>query len=319
MQIKTFLNSFRKYFCLILLLFAFPATAQDSLETGILPKKVKHRLQIRHDNDFMALTDRYYSFGLMAGYTLALDRGLFATGKEQLYIELMQGAITPGDKKAEAIEEMDRPYVGFLTLNSGWSYASRNFMLRSSLLTGLGGPGSGAGSFQQWYHNSVVVSDPPTWSVEMKNNFYLNGYADITREWKLSPNPFSIYLALNGEVAFGSKDVYTQPELSMYFGRRNSLPQSMAYGQIGTTQREIFFSLTAGYRYVHHNAFLQGSTLNSDYLFTVNPEQNLLYAGFDFMHRFEQNEYWVGFRMNSPETANSGAHHYFIFSYARNF
>lgn len=119
-------------------------TAQDSTTSKMPEKIIKNQIALRHDNDFMALTDRYYSFGLYASYTYRPEKGLSGTGSEQFSFEIGQGAITPGDKKAVAISDMDRPYVGFLTINSGWSFVHGRYMFEHHLLLGLGGSGFGS-------------------------------------------------------------------------------------------------------------------------------------------------------------------------------
>lgn len=288
-----------------------PDTKQDTL--------IEHQLRLHHDNDFITLTDRYYSSGLFLHYTHLLKNGVLNEDNEQLTFSIGQEVYTPSDIETTEISEQDRPYVGFLALKAGWSYVKKKHGINSSLLLGVAGNASGAGGFQRWYHKVFVISDPPVWVGEMENSLHANLYASYRREWQLAPNPFSITLVAQPALAFGTRDVYAHADLVAYFGRRNSLDSSMAYNRIGSTQREIFFSLRAGYRYVSHNALLEGNALGDTSVLLVPANNEIIYAGFDVQHRFGKNEYWFGYRIQSPEASTTESHKYVILSYARNF
>ncbi len=280
---------------------------------------VKHQLGIRHDNDFFVLTDRYYSFGLFLTYKHRLSNGIFTREYEQLNFRLGVEAFTPDDTSTEIIEEMDRPYAGYLGLNGGWSLASPENFLNVQMEVGLAGRSSGAGAFQRWYHNAVVVSDPQSWVAELSDTFHLNLYTQYAREWQVAPNPFGVRFAIHPEVAYGSRDQYLQPEVVAYFGRRAEMNSSIAYGQIGSTEREIFFAFRFAYRWVGHNGLLEGNAFGDDSLYLVEPFESFYRVGFDFKHRFDRNDYQVSYRFHSDETSMMQTHHYLILSYARSF
>jgi len=281
---------------------------------------IENQLRLHHDNDFFTLTDRYYSSGLFLNYTHLLKNGILDGDNEQLTFSIGQEVYTPSNTETPEISEQDRPYVGFLALKWGWSYVKKNHGISASLLLGLAGNASGAGGFQRWYHNVLVVSDPPIWVGEMENSLHVNLYASYRREWQIAPNPFSIVLVAQPELAFGTRDVYAHTDLIAYFGRRSPLARSMAYNRIGSIQREIFFSLRAGYRYVVHNAMLEGNALGDDTsVFLIPASKEIIYAGVDLQHRFGKNEYWFGYRIQSAEASTTQNHKYVILSYARNF
>ena len=279
----------------------------------------KHQIEFRHDNDFIVLTDRYYSSGIFLTYRKRLEKGLFHSEQEQLTFSIGQVAITPTDVKSEVIDDLDRPYAGFLGLNSGWSFTKNNRGIDFNLLVGVAGKASGAGDFQRWYHNAIVRSDPQAWSGEIENSVHMNLYMSYIYEWRLSPNPFSVYVTVNPQLAFGTKDVYIHPELIAYFGRRNALSSSKAHNRIGDGNRELFFSLSVGYCFIGHNALLEGNALGDNSIYLVDPKKTVLYAGFDFLHRYGQNDYKFGYRINSAETEATVAHKYIILSFARSF
>ncbi len=280
---------------------------------------IKHQLRLHHDNDFITLTDRYYSSGLFLNYTYLLKNGLLKGENEQITFSIGQEIYTPSDTKTKEISEQDRPYVGFLALKGGWSFVKKRHGFDVGFLLGVAGNASGAGGFQRWYHNEIVVSDPPIWVGEMKNSLHVNLYGIYRREWQLAPNPFSISLVVQPALAFGTRDVYAHTDLIAYFGRRNPLSSSIGYNRIGSTRREIFFSLRTGYRYVGHNALLEGNALGDTSVLLVPANKEIIYAGFDLQHRFEKNEYWFGYRIQSAEASTTESQKFVVLSYARNF
>lgn len=280
---------------------------------------IKHQLRFQHDNDFFTLTDRYYSSGLFLSYTHLLENGLLDGENEQITFSIGQEVYTPTVIKTTEISEQDRPYVGFLSLKGGWSFVKKKHGIDMSILLGVAGKASGAGGFQRWYHNVFVVSDPPKWIGEMENSLHVNLYVNYLRELQLAPNPFSISLVVQPALAFGTRDVYAHTDLIAYFGRKNPLSSSMGYNRIGSTQREIFFSLRAGYRYVGHNALLEGNALGDTSIFLVAANKQIIYAGLDVQHRFGKNEYWFGYRVQSAEAITTESHKFVVLSFARNF
>ncbi|WP_204260416.1 lipid A deacylase LpxR family protein [Muriicola jejuensis] len=278
-----------------------------------------HQLSLQHDNDFFALSDRYYSSGLFLSYTRRLSTWEKGDENQQITLKLGQEVYTPADIKAREISEQDRPYVGFLGLRTGWSRVKENQAVDVSLLLGIAGNNSGAGGFQRWYHKIFVVSDPPVWTGEMNNTAHANLYVDYYREWTLAPLPFSVRTGIQPELAFGTRDQYGQLTWISYFGRRDPLRSSMAHHRIGATSREIYFSLRADYRYVAHNAMLEGNAAGDDSIFLIDALKHLFTAGLDVHHRFGQNEYRFGYRILTPEAKGTRAHKYVSLTYARNF
>ncbi len=279
----------------------------------------KHQIGIQHDNDFLSLSDRYYSSGLFLWYTKRLENALFNSGHEQLQFMLSQEIYTPAELTKSNLAELDRPYAGFSGVSLGWSLANTHSILETQLLLGVAGKASGAGAFHRWYHSALDFSSPPTWAHELANSFHSNLYVSYSKEWPVITGDFSIHFALQPKIAFGTKDIYAHPEVAAYFGRRAIMSESMAFNQIGTTTKEMFFAFRAGYRFVNHNAMIQGNVFGDDSVFTLDPNSPLFYFGFDFKHRFGQNDYWFGYRRNSAETQTTRAHRFVTLSYARQF
>lgn len=270
---------------------------------------ITNQLGIAHDNDFLVITDRYYTYGLSVNYNRILNKGVFNNSREQLRFSLSQKAYTPTDIETENILEMDRPYAGFLSLDSDWQITMPKTIYNFNLLIGIVGPSSGVGQFQRWYHDNIVKYKTPTWTNELDNRFHTNLSVSITKEWELAPNPFGVRIAAKPSVVVGSKDIYVKPETILFFGRRSSLQNTMAHHQIGDLEREIYFSLNFAYRWVTKNALLEFNDLKNE-VFLFN---------FNFHHRYLTHEYRVGYHFNTKEAQELDSHQFISLSYAKSF
>ena len=288
--------------------------AQEEVSSG-----PKNQISIRHDNDFVLFTDRYYSTGLFLTYRRALNNGIFSNGKEQLNFEFRQQAFTPDNIDTEEIFKLDRPYAGFSGLTSGWSLARNASFLHVKGLVGLSGPSSGAGAFQRWFHRNVVFVSVPTWFTEIEDSFHANFEVDYAVETILAPNPFGVRLAFQASGAYGTKDQYFQPQVNAYFGRRSDIDSSIAYDQVGATDREIYFNLHFEYRFVGRNALLEGNGANDASLYTIEPNNKVFRWGFGLYHRFNKNDYKFSYQFLAEEASEITTHQYLTISYGRSF
>lgn len=295
----------------IILLFGLQAgLSQETIIAG-----PQNQVQLTHDNDFLVLTDRYYTFGLSLQYTHKRSNVLFRGTQDHIQFDLWQRAFTPKDIEAVAISDMDRPYAGLLSLNTKYIITHHNSYYELGVLIGIVGPASGAGGFQQWYHDNIVAYKTPTWIYESQNKFHSNVSFRYAKEWLWAPNPFGVRVAVSSELVVGTKDIYAQPEIQLFFGRRSSLTQSMAYSQLGSLERELYFSLQFAYRRVEENALL-----NFDrYVNSIELTKDVLVFGFNFHHRNKKNEYRFGYAAMSKETSALSPHKYLSLAYALNF
>ena len=303
-MLKTYL------FFVLILLHCFVYT-----QTNYNPEKYTHQLELRHDNDFFTLTDRYYSSGLFLTYRTILKRGLFGNS-EQLNLRIGQEVYTPSQTQSINSNLFDRPYAGYSGFMGNWSIAQNHSLYDIGVSLGIVGSNSGAGGFQRWYHRAVVISDSPLWIDELNNSFHINLYTSYTKEWEWAPNPFGIRAALQPKIAIGSRDIFAETEAILYFGRRNPIGESIAYQRLGNNAREIYFAFRFAYRHVFHNGLIEGNLFGDNSTVLREPETSLLRLGFDFNHRFDKNDYKIGIRYNTAETLSSKSHIYLQLSYA---
>ena len=277
------------------------------------------QLELRHDNDFLLTTDQYYSSGLFLTYRRNFEQTHFRNSVSQIDIGLSQQVYTPSNTESESLEDYDRPYAAFTGLSLSYGVANSNRLIKGTLQLGQAGPDSGAGDFQRWYHNAVVISAPPAWIGEIDNSFHITSYLSVVKEWELEPNPFGIRFAPGLKAALGTKDVYIEPEMAFHFGRRNPLHKSIAYSRLGSIRREIYFTLKASYRFVSYNALIEGHPSGDDSPLVFEPERGVMRIGFDLYHRIKRNDYKVSYRYLGPEVPGNNGHNYLILSYALSF
>ncbi|MBT8238884.1 MAG: lipid A deacylase LpxR family protein [Croceitalea sp.] len=282
-------------------------------------KIYKSQIELRHDNDFFLLTDRYYSSGLYLNYRTVLEQGFTNGGHEQFEFQLSQEIFTPSQTQSTNIAEFDRSYAGYIGLLSKWSAGFEDHLLEIGISAGIVGPSSGAGGFQRWYHNTLVISDSPIWVNELKNSFHTNIYASYLKEWKLAPNPFGVRMAIKPNIAVGSRDIFLETEGLMQFGRRNILGSTIAYNRLGSNSREIFFTLRFAYRKVFYNGLIEGTLFGDNSEVLRELKTDLYRLGFDFNHRFDGNDYKFGVRFNTAESVGSKSHKYIQLAYGFGF
>jgi elongation factor P hydroxylase len=135
----------------------------------------------------------------------------------------------------------------------------------------------------------------------------------------LSPNPFSIYFAINPSAAIGIKDVYIQNDFAFYFGKRNSILNTSAYNQLGVLQNELFFCFRAGYRYVAHNTMLEGNLIGDSSVFLVEALHNLILINAEIYFRRGRTDIKLFYNYSSSETSITENHLNMTLSLARNF
>ena len=276
-------------------------------------------VEIRHDNDFLLFTDRYYSTGNFIGWRRLLDQKNNSSDKKQYSLFIQQEIFTPADLLETEIRKFDRPYAGFLGLTNGLTFTNTRRLLDIQFTIGITGPYSGAEGLQTAFHKNAFDSRMATWLGQIKTAAYGNLYTTYTREWNWQPNPFSVYFALSPKAALGNRDIYFQQEAAFYFGRRNSIQTTSAYQQIGSTQNEYFFVVRLAYRYIFHDALLEGNLIGDSSPVLIDPYRNMLLYNFEFYTRMKRHNIKFTYNYRTPKTRRTFPHLYFTISIARTF
>lgn len=276
------------------------------------------QIEVKVDNDFFLLSDRYYSSGLFLTYRTALKKG-FLGSNEQLAITMGQEVYTPAQTQSTNSADFDRPYVGFTGINTSWSMARESELFQVDLLLGIAGLNSGAGGLQRWFHDIVDISKSPLWIDELPNSIHINLRLRYVKEWQIALEPLGIHFAFIPNFALGTRDIYIEPEGIFYIGKRTKLSKSIAYNRLAASAREHFFSFHYSYRQVFYNALLEGNIINNNAIFSAPATNTVLRLGLDFNLRSLRNDYRFGIRYNTAESPLASSHRYIILTYGLRF
>ena len=208
----------------------------------------------------------------------------------------------------------------YITEDGYKCFTEKYHLNRYCFTIGIAGPFSGSETVQSTFHNSATVdSKIATWLSQIDNSFHLNTYYEYVREWQWQPNPFAVYFAINPKLSVGTKDINLEQDIVFYFGRRDALQKTMAYQQLLGQEDELFFSTRFGYRYVIHDAMLQGNWLGDNSPYTVQPYPMVYFFNIGFFWRYKRNDLFLKYHYESSRNRTAQPHLYVSLSYSRRY
>jgi hypothetical protein len=151
---------------LALCLFAGTVSAQKSS----LPNNLSHELAFTTENDayLFHTGDAYYTNGFFLRFTAAgtsYDRKLVRS------YEAGQMIFTPLIRKTRTVEDIDRPYCGYLFGRySETTFPKKDAVLQYSLTLGLVGKASLGEALQESYHRLFSYSQFTGWQYQVRNS-----------------------------------------------------------------------------------------------------------------------------------------------------
>jgi hypothetical protein len=302
----------------LILFFSSEFLAQDLMETEDEIPFYKHQIELHHDNDFALFTDYYYTTGSFINYRILLNELEEQKDRRQLRFSISQEYYTPSNVLGTRIKDLDRPFVGYSAIASALTFSNENRLMDFVLELGVTGAISGAEGFQKWFHTTNESSNP-TWFAQIEDAVHMNLYAAYTRDWHILDDSFGVYAAWTPKMALGTKDIYIENQAAFYFGKRKSLRSTMAYHQIGKIQPEFFFVVKFAYRYVMHDALLEGFLIGDSSLYVLDPVDHFFTYGCEGFFRKKRMEYKVGYNYASPRVGTTLLHSWITISIARNF
>lgn len=307
--------SARYFIGLLLVLVSVTISAQNRGGS----RYVTEQVELMHDNDFLHFTDRWYTTGSFIGYQKLLNEiDKEHSNKRQFTIQLEQSFFTPSNIISSKIEDFDRPYAGFLGINTGVSLINEKRILDFILTIGVTGEISGSEGLQSWFH-STNESQTATWTGQIENNTHANLYGSYLREWLLWESNVTMILATKPKIALGTKDYYLENDIKLYIGKRNDLENTMAHRQLGDLDAEFFFALTGVYRFVIHDAMLEGSIITDNSDFTLEPVDSLFFYGVESYWRNQILDVKVAYMFSTRRAESTGTHGFTTLSITRNF
>ncbi|WP_299791714.1 lipid A deacylase LpxR family protein [uncultured Shewanella sp.] len=141
------------------------------------------------DNDFIFKDDGNYTNGLVLGWesdpmqslndkALPIRWQSLASFKQNdaqraWGVKLTQQMWTPGDIKSEAPQPYDRPYAGYLALESHTATYGERWAQKNWLSIGVLGPASLTEQLQKMFHKITPSSTPNGWQHQIENQLTL--------------------------------------------------------------------------------------------------------------------------------------------------
>jgi len=137
------------------------------------------------DNDFIFSDDGYYTNGFMLGWESAPVQNLNDTispirwqslfsfkqnnAQRAWGVTLTQQMWTPAEIKIETPQPYDRPYAGYLAIESHTATYAERWAQKNWLSMGVLGPASGTKNIQQMIHKILGASTPNGWKHQIEN------------------------------------------------------------------------------------------------------------------------------------------------------
>ncbi len=281
---------------------------------SVAQNAVKNQLSFIMDNDKLVLTDKYYTSGLFLDYkrVLANDFLFFKAEKGQLQLEflLSNETYTPTNLRSTNVLKFDRPYAGWSSLTSSLKQVKEHQSHTFAFEFGLTGQLSGAGQMQTWWHTALGI-DRPTWTQEISNKFLINLKSLHLYNFNLTKHSAILYKL---QRVLGLKDISLENNVSLYIGLINPFASSVRSGVVSVS-KEFYGHIGLGYKYVAHNALIQGDLNYNDKTFTTAITPHLLNANFGLVYKSEKHLWQLSMLFNTKETLKSTSHNYGRFSY----
>lgn len=279
-------------------------------------------LSLQVDNDFyFGGTDKYYSSGIILGYSKILNNGFIFRpinqSTVQLELQLGHKIFTPGDINATDTRFFDRPFAGWLFGEATLKKASEKGIIKLGIELGATGNASFGQDIQVWYHRVLGIEEKPSWFNQIPGELMANFkpgfvYSPIINDL--------MYLDFITESSLGTKDIFAEQWVGITSGSRNFLPNSSAFGLLGSTsQREFYFFGRVGLRWVGHDSFLEGSWLNDNAPFTVDAESFIFNFNAGLHYAQGRSVIHAGYFFNTKASEREDSHSYLSLRYTLRF
>ncbi|MEZ4859078.1 MAG: DUF2219 family protein [Flavobacteriaceae bacterium] len=284
-------------------------------------KRYHKQFELRHDNDFLHFTDQYYSTGSFLGLRSLIESEKDTLQKKHFGFYVFQEIYTPSNITETSTTLLDRPYAGILGFLTEYSLANPKRFLEYQLAMGFTGEMSGAEGLQSLFHTAVATdSQTSTWKDQIAMSLHANLYVNYAYEIKFQPNPFSVHFSINPKLGFGTRDIFLEQDALFYFGKRSPITETVAYKQLGTTgERELFFAVRLGYRYVFHDSLLEGNILGDRSPFVVDAYSQIFLYNFELFYRKGRNDIKFTYNFETPRNRAAQPHLYLTLTLARSY
>jgi len=244
------------------------------------------RFWLEFDNDMFSNTDRYYTNGVVLGYsspaltTWRLNRFMINRNKNSVVhsaISLHHGMFTPITTKEPPPLVNDRPYASTLYLRySRFSEdAEAGILLSSAIEAGVIGDAALGQLLQKSVHAGIPSNDEPQgWETQIKNDLVLNYTIDIRKQLAKSGNA---ELYAEGSATAGTLHTRAGMGIFAIAGSFNPglTPVPENFSRLTQTDHNWQYGIRGGLemRMVGYDASLQGGLLNRNNVFALKPDE----------------------------------------------
>lgn len=245
-----------------------------------------HRFWLEFDNDMFSNTDRYYTNGVVLGYTAPaltswqINRLMIRHNHNSVVhssISLHHGMFTPLTTKEAPTLANDRPYASALFIR--YSQVSEDeqaeIMLSSAIDVGVIGEVALGQMLQRSVHAGIPSNDEPLgWETQIKNDLVLNYSANIQKQLVKSRHN-EVYA--EGSAMLGT--LYTRATMGVNavvgVYRPGLTPLPSDYSQISSNASPWQYGARGGLelRMVGYDATLQGGMFNKNNVYALKPEE----------------------------------------------
>jgi len=245
-----------------------------------------HRFWLMFDNDIFSNTDRYYTNGVVIGYSapgmvnLPVNRLMLSLRRNSVVhasISLHHAMFTPFTTKTPPILIDDRPYASslFLRYSQTSDDALSGIRVTSSIDAGVIGDAALGRYFQKSVHATVPTNDEPMgWETQIRNDLVLNYSVNLQKQLLKNKNA-EIYA--HGEATLGTLQTRAGMGINaiagLFIPGITRLP--MDYSELQQVQRDWQYGIRGGleFRLIGYDATLQGGVFNNDNIYALKPEE----------------------------------------------
>lgn len=304
----------------VMLLFLRGAFAQSNTSFN-------HEISLTHDNDFLLITDQYYTAGLDLTYRHVLQQNSFLkqtdSSKLVTYFRLGNKMFTPKVIRTADIQSMDRPYAGWIFMNAGITrYKNERTADQLEFEVGLIGESSGMAKLQMWWHKKLGLLVPRGWASQIRDEVVINLNYQYAKQVVLTNG---IDLMLKSAAYGGTGNNRLSQQIVLRAGDLNPLNQSVFFnGRVGSSRvkhaKEFFFYIGFKIDYVFSNIFIEGSLSESNPSPLTEKIVPLVTKNtYGVMHASNNSSFVFGVTFLSKEIERAQKHVMMVIMYAHRF
>lgn len=244
------------------------------------------RFWLMFDNDLFSNTDRYYTNGVVLGYSapgmvnIPVNKLMLSLRRNSVVhasISLHHAMFTPFTTKTPPILIDDRPYASslFLRYSQTSDDALSGIRVTSSIDAGVIGDAALGRYFQKSVHATVPTNDEPMgWETQIRNDLVLNYSVNLQKQLLKSTNA-EIYA--HGDATLGT--LHTRAGMGinaiagLFIPGITRLP--IDYSDLQKVQRDWQYGIRGGleFRLIGYDATLQGGIFSNENIYALKPEE----------------------------------------------